>query len=227
MKNLDIKQILKLNEKFYQLVSNDFSRTRQRPWKGWSRVAQVISKTFDDEIINNREITVLDIGCGNGRFYGYLKGKIENITYTGLDTNNDLLQEACKNFSSTKNKTTFINFDAIGDISGITGKYNVIVAFGLTHHIPVSQFRNNWFKSLPNLMDSNNALLILTFWEFEKEPGDYLLSWSDNKEAARFCHRYSDEEISEIIKIYDDIGIKLLEEYQSDNENLYLIFGNI
>ena len=73
----------------------------------------------------------------------------------------------------------------------------------------------------------NKSILILTFWDFEKESGDYLLGWSDNVEAARFCHKYSEKEFEDIIKEYENAGIKLIERFKSDKENHYLIFGKI
>ena len=223
---MNIKQIIKLNEKFYQLVSKDFSKTRQRPWKGWDRVGEMITEVFDDEIKSGKDLSVLDLGCGNGRFYDFIKKQIPKIKYAGVDTNNDLLNEAQKNYSLGNNSVVFNNLDIFNNVKEIKEKYNVVVAFGITHHVPVSIFRNDWFKSLLELMN-DKSILILTFWDFEEESGDYLLGWSDNVNAARFCHKYSHKELDDIIKEYESVSVKLIEIFNSDKENHYLIFGKI
>jgi len=223
---MNIKQIIKLNEKFYQLVSKDFSKTRQRPWKGWDRVGEIIAEVFADEIKSGKDLSVLDLGCGNGRFYDFIKKQIPIIKYTGVDTNNDLLNEARQNYTLGDDSVLFNNSDIFNNLKEIKDKYNVVVAFGITHHVPVSIFRKDWFGSLIELM-SNKSLLILTFWDFEKESGDYLLGWSDNVDAARFCHKYSKKELEDIVKDYENVGVKLIERFESDKENSYLIFGKI
>lgn len=223
---MSVKQILKLNEKFYQLVSGEFSKTRQRPWKGWGRVAEIITDVFSDEIKSGKYISVLDLGCGNGRFYDFIKNQTPKIEYTGVDTNNDLLNEAKENYNLKDNSVIFNNLDIFNNLKEIKENYDVMVAFGITHHVPVSIFRKDWFKSLVELMN-DKALLILTFWDCEKEPGDYLLGWSKNQEAIRFCHKYSENELEDIVKGYGCVGVTLLERFNSDKENHYLIFGKI
>lgn len=239
MNSKEITQILKLNELFYQSVSGDFSKTRQEPWEGWGRVCKTIVKTFNLDELNNGQsnlkndgkntscIKILDLGCGNGRFLKYIRSKIKSFDYTGIDINNDLLLEAEKiEILSDKQKRKFIKKDVILDIKKIKGKYNVVTIFGLTHHIPDKNFRKKWFENLPRLL-SNPALLIITFWEFDKKPGDYILGWGQQPKETRFCHKYSVKEIKEIEDIFKNSGLKLIEKYKSDNKNLYLIFGKI
>jgi len=239
MNSKEITQILKLNELFYQSVSGDFSKTRQEPWEGWGRVCETIVKTFNLDELNNGQsnlkndgkntscIKILDLGCGNGRFLKYIRSKIKSFDYIGIDINNDLLLEAEKiEILSDKQKRKFIKKDVILDIKKIKGKYNVVTIFGLTHHIPDKSFRKKWFENLPRLL-SNPALLIITFWEFDKNPGDYILGWGRQSKETRFCHKYSVKEIKEIEDIFKNSGLKLIEKYKSDNKNLYLIFGKI
>ena len=239
MNSKEITQILKLNELFYQSVSGDFSKTRQEPWEGWGRVCKTIVKTFNLDELNNGQsnlkndgkntscIKILDLGCGNGRFLKYIRSKIKSFDYTGIDINNDLLLEAEKiEVLSNKQRKKFIKKDVILDIKKIKGKYNVVTIFGLTHHIPDKSFRKKWFGNLARLL-SNPALLIITFWEFDKKPGDYILGWGQQSKETRFCHKYSIKEIKEIEDIFKNSGLKLIEKYKSDNKNLYLIFGKI
>lgn len=207
-----IKQIINLNKKFYQQVGKDFSKKRQYPWKGWNRVIKNIS---------NIE-SVLDLGCGNGRFYEFISKEYPNVEYVGVDTNNDLLNEARKKYGKEK----FFNIDIFTNLKKIDNKYDLVVAFGVTHHIPSEDFRKRWFLELVELVDSG-GFLILSFWEFEEGPGDYLVSWDNKKDTKRFCHQYSKEEIKDIIKRYEKVNLKLLDRFKDDNTNEYLVFGKI
>ncbi|MFH1648701.1 MAG: class I SAM-dependent methyltransferase [Patescibacteria group bacterium] len=207
-----IKQIINLNKKFYQQIGKDFSGKRQYPWKGWARII----KNFSDIK------SVLDLGCGNGRFYQFISKKYPNIEYMGIDTNNDLLDEAREKYGNEK----FLNLDIFSDFKEIKDRYDLVVGFGVTHHIPDENLRNKWFLELVNFINPD-GFLVLSFWEFEKEPGDYLVSWDNRKDTKRFCHQYSKSEIKEIIKEYKKANLKLLDQFKDDNTNEYLVFGKL
>lgn len=246
MNNKEINQILELNKQFYQSVSNDFSKTRQKPWEGWGRATEILKKYFhisEDKSIskiqaasdtthiddNKNDVTrLIDLGCGNGRFYDFLSKNISNFHYTGVDTNNDLINEAKQKYGKDKN-AKFIKKDVVKNIEKFYRNYDVITAFGLTHHIPSSDLRNQWFSNLPKILDPKfeKSLIILTFWDFEKKAGDYLIGWDKKPDVARFCHKYSKEELDNLISNYKNLGFKLLSRYKADNKNLYLIFGKI
>ncbi|MFZ2663979.1 MAG: methyltransferase domain-containing protein [Patescibacteria group bacterium] len=219
MNSKAVRDILELNNNFYQSVFEEFSRSRQAPWEGWDRAVEKAFKVIGKDI---DEIKVLDLGCGNGRFYDFLSKKRKNIEYIGIDINNDLMKEGIKKFKNA----TFIQGDIFQELDKIKGKYNIVSAFGVTHHIPDYSFRNTWFSKLPNLLDKN-GVLILTFWNFNNTPGDYFLGWKERKDIKRYCHQYSNEEINEVTKMYKGKNLKLLDKFTSDKENLYLLFGNI
>jgi len=216
------KQILELNKKFYQSVAYSFSETRQTPWKGWGRVVEIIN-----DVLKNEKIKILDLGCGNGRFLEHIKKSFSNYEYVGIDENEALLKEALGTNKNNKN-AKFIKKDIFKEINKIDGKYKLIVGFGITHHIPNEKFREKWFEDVIKLLEKDSkVLLIFTFWEFDKKPGDYLISWDNKPEVARFCHKYSKKETGKIISMYKKHNIKLIEKFESDNKNLYLVFGRI
>jgi SAM-dependent methyltransferase len=233
MNKQEINQILKLNKQFYQLIAKDFSKTRQKPWEGWGRVVELIEEHVMKQGQNpETSVKILDLGSGNGRFFKFLCEKMDNFEYTGLEINNDLLEESraepwAQPVEVTRN---FIKEDIFKNLDKIPGKYNVVTAFGVTHHIPDKDFRKKWFLDILKLLKKDTEeplLLILTFWDFEKEPGDYFLGWKNDEKAVRFCHKYSQEELNQIKKIYEEEGLRLLERYKSDNRNVYMIFGRI
>lgn len=215
-----VKQILKLNNNFYQSVSKEFSKSRQKPWVGWDRLVDIIGNH------HKGKYKILDLGCGNGRFYDFVKGKILNCDYLGCDINNDLIIGAKEKHSNRKGSNAkFEITDIFEDIKCIKGKYNLVVGFGITHHIPNSDYRKQWFLDISKLL-ATKSILTLTFWKFNKNSGDYLIGWS-NKDVARYCHQYSKKELYDLIQLYKKHQIKLIDKYESDNKNTYLVFGKI
>ena len=243
---MNIKQIVELNNQFYQSVSKDFSKSRQKPWEGWGRAVEKIQEYFDFEKSDlKKTLKVLDIGCGNGRFFSYIEDKLPNVRYTGVDINNDLLNDAKKIYTNGKNNSAkFVKKDVIKNLDSIKGSFHVVVGFGITHHIPDKDFRKKWFDSIINLANfkpskisvagkkpeergGHKNIVVLTFWDFEEKPGDYLVSWDNKIDTPRYCHKYSDSEIKSIEEQFKDKGFHLLDKYTADNKNLYLIFGKI
>jgi SAM-dependent methyltransferase len=96
-----------MKEKLKNISSNMIKRYSDRYNKlgydvktlGWGNKEQQYQRFDDilniDLILNNK--TLLDIGCGFGDFYTYLKSKNINFNYyTGVDINSNLIKEANK-----------------------------------------------------------------------------------------------------------------------------------
>ena len=73
--------LLKLNKKFYLKTQKYFNTSRQSPWPGWKKLLPHLQV---------RNLQVLDLGCGNGRFGKFL-AEHRQIDYTGIDNNQYLL----------------------------------------------------------------------------------------------------------------------------------------
>lgn len=224
-------EIIQLNKDFYKAVDEHFSQTRQFPWSGWED-----SLTYIKEIqaINKEKIKILDLGCGNGRFLKFLiDNNFKDFEYLGLDTNKYLLKEANAHYDVKG--VAFKNVDVINDIAKLTEKFNLIVAFGITHHIPSSEFRQKWFLDVSDKLNSN-GIFIFTTWNYnrdkrfsqvvknppidridisELEEGDYFIGWDNNSKDLRYVHIYSDKEISKII---DSLNMNLISKYSADGK---------
>lgn len=112
------KQLLELNRVFYEAHAEAFDRSRgARPWPGWLRLAALLTGEGTDGPTEarsdstrgaaarpvpatrapspGRELgSVLDIGCGNGRFACCLHEAGFRFRYTGVDANAALLESA-------------------------------------------------------------------------------------------------------------------------------------
>src|SRR5690606_16413724 len=149
--------------------------------------------------------------------------KSVHFSYLGIDNNDFLLSKVPKQGRTLK-------IDVLKDISGINEKYNLVVAFGITHHIPGSKFRIDWFKNAAKLVEIN-GLLIFTIWKLksktktkklitevsglekkELEEGDYFNNWN-NKNIYRYFHTYSKKELNEINNVLNKSGLKLVDKF--------------
>ncbi|KKS07426.1 hypothetical protein A3K01_00150 [candidate division WWE3 bacterium RIFOXYD1_FULL_43_17] len=228
MNQTQINEILKLNEAFYKKASVSFSNTRQNYWKGWGRAVDVLS--FSD----HSTITVLDVGCGNGRFLGFLKERLPKLElkYTGVDTSEELLTEARLKYTDGD----FIKGDLLEKLP--EEQFDLVACFGVTHHIPGEELRTKFFNGLSATV-ANGGHLIITFWNFDtskavkklEDKGDYLLGWDNSTNLQRYCHLYDAGELNDIVDVLGKNGLTLLTTFCEDGKNAasndYFIFRKI
>ena len=164
MKNYLIKALNQLNQNFYTQISEDFSASRNFSWQGWTEIIKHLSK--------KESLKVLDIACGNGRFVEFLKQNLHSsFYYLGLDNSKKLLEIAQNKFP----KQQFEFFDLINNylanekiIFNTQEKFDLIVSFGLSHHLPSTQLRIEFLKSLKKKLNKN-GLIIISNWQFATE----------------------------------------------------------
>lgn len=146
-------KILSKVKQDYEKISDEFDLSRKYNWK-----------EFDDFIkyINNGN-KLIDLGCGNGRFWGYLRNVgnnkgVKDIQYVGVDNNEKLIKKACENYPEAK----FI----VGDMLDLPMKDNSIdsiVAIASLHHIPSNDLRKQAIKEMHRIL-KKNGVLIITVW---------------------------------------------------------------
>ncbi len=231
MEETKIRELAQKTTDFYKNHGVEFSKSRQSNWLGWDKCLDIIKNNFARETIS-----VLDIACGNGRFYQFLRTSSDyKIDYLGLDNNDYMLIEGVMKYQLA----SFLTYDVFFDLPKLTKKYDVVSVFGFTHHIPDANFRLHWFEQLVDLLNPN-GLLLITFWDlspddrFSKavkaddlEENDYYYGWGDS-EDKRYVHIYSEEELKKITDTMAQKNCQLLDSYMSDgknnNLNKYLIF---
>lgn len=216
------RQLNDLNRRFYRERAEEFGATRQHPWPGWE-----LALRFGASSPAETPCRVLDVGCGNGRFARFLleDRPVGRIEYTGLDQSRELLSLARLQCKAGKGdrldwlERNLFSPDAEDPLPDT--KYDLVVAFGMLHHVPGFEMRKQLLQALARRVGPRGRL-IFTVWLFERsqrfrdkivpwaqynrdarevidsgdlEPGDYVMSFGPGDGSLRYCHASDDAEI--------------------------------
>ena len=149
MKKDYAEYLLNKTKEDYTLIADDFSRTRQRIW-------DEIRFLFDNYLIEGDRI--LDLGCGNGRYYETVKGK--GVDYVGVDNSERLIKLAQKKHPGVKFQTA----DAL-NLPFPDNHFDKVYSIAVLHHMPSREFRSQFLKEAKRVL-KQEGLLILTVWKF-------------------------------------------------------------
>lgn len=178
MKTKQAKEIKTSVKKAYNAIADQFSQTRQRPWGEFEGFLKYVKKGDH----------ALDVGCGNGRLYGFLKEKVGAIHYTGVDQSSGLLDLAKKQNSEAQ----FLEQD-MEHLEVKKNHFDVIFSIASFHHLPTKKSRQVALKKIHGAL-KKEGVLIMTNWnlfqrkyfpELLKAIGKWLihfgrkLSWND------------------------------------------------
>lgn len=219
--------LLEKTKEDYNRIAEEFSRTRSRVW-------EEIRFLFDDWLVEGDK--VLDLGCGNGRFFEVLKDK--NVDYIGIDSSEKLIKIARKRYPQAK----FQVADAL-NLLPPNNYFNKVFSIAVLHHIPSEEFRLKFLKEAKRAL-KQDGLLILTVWKFRTKKelplifkytilrliGKSKLDFRDifepwGKKIKRYYHCFSKKELINLVK---KAGFKVLERGLIRNErgnrnNIYLV----
>lgn len=200
MREKTAKKILAKVKKTYDEIAEDFSQTRDRAWPEFEKFSKHLKSHFE----------ILDLGCGNGRLYQYLKP----ANYLGIDSSKKLLDEARKLHPEGK----FIEGDQ-QEIPTEDGKFNVVFSIAALHHIPSKKLRKKTISEIVRVL-KKDGILILTVWNlFQKKYLKYLFKgaliwlltlgkydWNDTfipwgkEKLPRYYHAFTEKELRRLLK---------------------------
>jgi len=178
----------------YNIIANDFSKTRAYVWN--------CIKLF----INNceKDKTIIEIGCGNGRNLDYALQK-------GFNKQNIYAMDACEEFIEIVKKKYNSTIGLIQNINDIYlhKKYDYLLCVAVIHHLKTDEERFNAIVDCYNLINSGGSG-IFTTWSYETnftlsngdklitkkpktfEKGDNIVGWNINgrKKTSPIAERY-------------------------------------
>jgi SAM-dependent methyltransferase len=224
MNDSTIERLNDINRAFYETTAQEFDQTRGTAWQGWVVLKDYLSAP----------LSVLDIGCGNGRFGLFLAETFsETITYHGIDNNSALLDFARIAFSDVPNlDATLSEKDIITSGIDSSETYDLVALFGVIHHIPGYDNRQQFIKQIAPRVNPNGLLCFASwrFYEYERfrkrlmdwsddievEKHDYLLDWRRGERALRYCHYVDDDEQNALIEAS---SLKEIVTYRADGSD--------
>jgi tRNA (uracil-5-)-methyltransferase TRM9 len=240
-----IERLAALNRSFYREHGPAFSAARRAPWPGWLRVLdRALSRAPEPEI------TVLDAGCGNGRFALALDERLSaagrRARYVGVDASEAMIADARRRLSMPGALCSSSVDLVLGDLFELEldpeERFDLIALFGVLHHVPSRRLRRALIESMTAKL-SPGGLLAATIWRFgaqerfaakvaawslvqidehELEPGDYLLRFGDEG-ALRYCHFIDDAEAAELFRGIGEIAETFEADGASGDLNRYVL----
>lgn len=227
MDDTTILQLNAINRAFYAQVADEFDATRAGAWAGWERLIPYLIGVQ----------SVLDVGCGNGRFGVFLaQHAAAPLSYHGIDNSAALLARARTALSDQPNLAAVLEArDLVEQPLDVSyDGYDLVVGFGVLHHIPGADRRRAFIRALADQV-APRGLLIYTEWRFYEqarfrakvipfppeiaphvEANDFLLDWGGDSAAVRYCHYVDDAEHTALI---EGSGLALVETFRADGHS--------
>ncbi len=206
-----------VNQRFYEVHGRQFHRTRHFPWTGWKSVLDACTEAP----------AILDVGCGNGRFGAYITRpewrRLNVQFYHGLDRDVGLLEKAQLQTVDCETQYTQWNWSAALDDNSrrtleVTDQYNLVVAFGVIHHIFGAARRLRFLQWCLSRL-APGGVLAVSMWDFGSHErflrralcrdhvlhrlnlapvhfsqNDFFLGFGSTEDTPRYCHWVAKEE---------------------------------
>jgi tRNA (uracil-5-)-methyltransferase TRM9 len=214
MDSQTIQRLNAINREFYRVTADEFDQTRGTAWPGWEKLLLYLKGENSEAAFS-----VLDVGCGNGRFGVFLAEYVgREINYHGMDNNAALLERAMQTVATASGVTMRLEQRDIVENPPDSGLYDLVAVFGVIHHIPGAHQRQEFVRRLAERVKPGGilALACWRFYEFDRfrgrivawgddlrdlvEAHDYLLDWRRGEVALRYCHYVDDAEHTALIK---------------------------
>lgn len=177
--------LARLNQNFYQSHGHAFDRTRRGPWQGWETLLHRTSESLRSLRARGEALRILDLGCGNGRFYGFLRDRLTGpLVYRGIDQSPVLIEHArerygrdeCRfevgdvlhgDYQCDEHATGSLPHPSDADADSARG-FDLVVCFGVFHHVATPGARRALFQTLLDRRRSG-GLAVASFWHFMRD----------------------------------------------------------
>lgn len=203
------KYLLEKSRQDYNLIADDFSRTRGRMWE---------ELRFLEEYITEGE-KILDSGCGNGRLLQLLEGR--EVDYYGIDISQKLIEIAKSRYPDAK----FQVADAL-NLPFPDNFFDQVFTIAVFHHIPSQKFRLQFLNEARRVLNPGGRM-VLVVWglggrkrlilflkyavfkilgKSKLDFGDTFVPW--RKDTMRYVHYFLKDELK---KLAERAGFKVKE----------------
>ena len=214
----------------YNLIAEEFSSKRQELWLEMEFL-------FNDYLVAGDK--VLDLGCGNGRFFELFKDK--NVDYLGVDSSEKLIGIASTKYPQAK----FQLADALS-LPFPNNQFDKIYSIAVLHHIPSKELRLSFLEEAKRVLKSGGSF-VLTVWKpkdkgerFLKakfllkkvfglagglDIGDVIEPWFGKNKGERYIHCFSEKELVVLAKQagFEVKKSGLVKNEKGNRQNIYLV----
>lgn len=201
----EAKKIMELNKRFYDLLADDFSRTNINLWEEFKSLSEYFRE--GDQ--------VLDLGCGNGRFYDLICQQGKTAKYFGVDNSARLIDLAKQKYPQGQ----FILNNGL-ELPFGENFFDKVLCIAVLHHLPGYELRREFLRQARRVLKKGGLLILTTIWldwsksrswrqlikySWLKIVGKSKLDWGDFYEpwggkGVRYFHSFTRKEISDLFK---------------------------
>ncbi len=181
MNSQTVSALAEINRRFYRRFAAEFSASRQRPWPGWDRLLARLKRPLESRGGDTphhgppgragEPLTVLDVGCGNGRFATFLSERWpQEVRYLGIDSCGPLLDLAAERLQNCGLDLRLLQVDLLGGGLGRTlesERFDLIVVFGVLHHLPGFATRRSLWRRLARRLRPQ-GILAASVWQLHR-----------------------------------------------------------
>jgi trans-aconitate methyltransferase len=225
------RRLRDLNRSFYERFAEPFAESRETPQPGWARMLADAPAAGP--------ATVLDVGCGDGRFGRYLRSRWPSVAYTGIDFSSGLLARARE--IDPAGIYLLRDLTEASALAGL-GAFDAVFCLSALQHIPERARRLGLLRAMVGHLGPG-GYIALANWQFATnerqqrkirswaeagvepdlvEPGDYLLSWERGGRGLRYVAQIDEAETR---KLAAEAGMRVVASFLSDGRegdlNLY------
>jgi len=225
MNSVTAERLLAINREFYDRFGDQFSATRQRLQPGVKKILDSIQA----------DVSVLDLGCGNGYFLHEISRRGHKAPLLGLDFSLPLLRNAGSTSGVEFREVDLTQLSVVSGQLALKDGWNVITMFATLHHIPSAAIRLNILQTVRKLLKPDGKF-ILSNWQFlnseklksriqawervginenDLDQGDYLLDWRNGGAGLRYAHHFTAQEL---LGLAEQAEMRVTDSFSSDGD---------
>ena len=233
-----VAQLLAINRQFYEQFATSFHTSRLQPAYGFFQLLRHLPA---------HPLTVLDVGCGNGRWGHFLHQHGRVASYIGIDNSPSYMDKGREWVSIQQNPHLFrfrqgemAHPDFLADLP----TFQLVACLSALHHVPTRQRRYAVVRELAAHLDEAGQL-VLGSWQFMDSPrqrrkildwrtvglseqdvekGDYLMRWQRGGWGQRYVALIDESETAALAAA---ANLRVIHQFRDDgregNLNLYTI----
>lgn len=214
------QKLIDLNQTFYTEIADSFVDSRRTPQPGFQRLL---------DFLPDGSASLLDVGCGEGRFGRFVQSYRPLQRYVGVDFTLDLLAHASANTNGEFLQRDISRPGCLDDV----GTFNIVACLATMQHIPGHINRLRLLQEMRQHVGENGRIFLAN-WQFmdsprqrrkvrdwslvglspdDVEPHDYLLTWQRDGFGLRYVCQI---DVAETAVLAQAANLHLIDQFRSD-----------